>query len=66
MSFNSDTTDYKMTRQRIEARKINDIIIQMSELLIFDYQQLKKIKQITEAQMNKHKRDMIYKVDDQV
>jgi len=27
----------------------------MSELLIFDHQQLKKIKKITEAQMNKHK-----------
>jgi len=38
----------------------------MSELLIFDHQQLKKIKQITETQMNKHKRDVIYKVDDQV
>ncbi len=26
MSFDSDTTDYKITRQRIETRKINDII----------------------------------------
>jgi len=66
MSFDSDTTNYKMTRQRIEARKINEIIIQMSELLIFDHQQLKKIKQITEAQMNKHRRDVIYEVGDQV
>jgi len=55
MSFNSDMTDYKMTHQRIEARKIDDIVTQMSELLIFNRQQLKKIKQITEAQMNKHK-----------
>jgi len=38
----------------------------MSELLIFDRQQLKKIKQITEAQMNKHRQDIIYEVDDQV
>ncbi len=66
MSFDSDTTDYEMTHQRIEARKIDDIVIWMSELLIFDHQQLKKIKQITEAQMNKHKRDIIYEVDDQV
>ncbi len=66
MSFNSDTTDYEITRQRIETRKIDDIVIQMSELLIFDHQQLKKIKQIIEAQMNKHKRDVIYEVDDQV
>ncbi len=55
MSFNSDTTDYKTTCQHIETRKIDDIVTQMSELLIFDHQQLKKIKQITEAQMNKHK-----------
>jgi len=38
----------------------------MSELLIFDRQQLKKIKQITEAQVNKHRRDVIYEVGDQV
>ncbi len=38
----------------------------MSELLIFNHQQLKKIKQIIEAQMNKHRRDVIYEVDDQV
>ncbi len=66
MSFDSDTTDYEMIRQRIETRKIDDIVIRMSELFIFDRQQLKKIKQITEAQMNKHRRDVIYEVDDQV
>ncbi len=66
MSFDSDTTDYKMIHQRIETRKIDDIVTQMSELLIFDHQQLKKIKQIIEAQINKHKWDVIYEVDDQV
>jgi len=66
MSFDSDTTDYKMTRQHIKTRKINDIVIQMSELLIFNHQQLKKIKQIIEAQVNKHRRDIIYEVNDQV
>jgi len=45
MSFDSDTTDYKTICQRIEARKIDDIVTQMSELLTFDRQQLKKIKQ---------------------
>ncbi len=38
MSFNSDTIDYKTTCERLEARKANNIIIQMKELLIFDYQ----------------------------
>ncbi len=66
MSFNLNTTDYKMIHQHIETRKIDDIVIQMSELLIFDHQQLKKIKQIIEAQINKHRRDVIYEVNDQV
>ncbi len=66
MSFNSDTTDYEMTYQCIETRKIDDIVTWMSKLLIFDHQQLKKIKQIIKAQMNKHRRDIIYEVDDQV
>ncbi len=56
-----------MTRSMlISNRKINDIVIQMSELLIFDHQQLKKIKQIIEAQMNKHRQDITYEVNDQV
>ncbi len=66
MNFNSDTTDYKITCKRLEVRKVNDIIIWMKEFLIFDHQQLKKTKQIIEAQMNKHKRDIIYKVNNWV
>ena len=66
MSFNSDTTDYKITHQRIEARKIDDIITWMSKLLIFNHQQLKKIKQIIEVQINKHRQNIIYEVNDWV
>ncbi len=66
MSFDSDTTDYEITHERLEARKVDDIIIWMKELLIFNHQQLKKMKQIIEAQINKHKRDIIYEVDDWV
>jgi len=44
MSFNSDTTDYKTTHERLEARKANDIVIQMKELLNFDHQQLKMLE----------------------
>jgi len=64
MSFDLDTTDYETTHERLEARKADDIIIQMKELLIFDHQQLKKTKQIIKAQINKHKQDIIYEVDD--
>jgi len=36
MSFDSDTTDYETTHERLEARKANDIVIQMKELLSFN------------------------------
>ncbi len=38
MSFNSDTTDYKITHEWIEVRKANDIVIQMKKLLNFNHQ----------------------------
>ncbi len=66
MSFNSDTTDYETTRERLEARKADDIAIQMKELLSFDRQQLKKTKLIIEVQVNKHRRNVIYEVGDWV
>ncbi len=66
MSFDSNTTDYETTYKRLEARKVDDIVIQMKELLIFNHQQLKKTKQIIEAQINKHKWDVIYEVNDWV
>ena len=49
MSFNSDTTDYETTHERLEAKKANDIVIWMKELFSFDHQQLKKTKQIIKA-----------------
>ncbi len=64
ISFDSDTTDYETTCEWLEARKANDIVIQIKELLSFNYQQLKKTKLIIEVQINKHKRDIIYEVDD--
>ncbi len=38
MSFNSDTTDYEITHEWIKAKKVNDIVIWMKELLNFDRQ----------------------------
>ena len=66
MSFDSDTTDYEIIRERLKVRKADDIIIWMKELLSFDRQQLKKTKLIIEAQINKHRRDVIYEIDDWV
>ncbi len=66
MSFDSDTTDYEIIRERLKARKADDIVIWMKELLSFDCQQLKKTKLIIEAQINKHRRDVIYEINDWV
>jgi len=64
MSFDSDTTDYETTRERLEARKADDIVIQIKELLSFNRHQLKKTKLIIKVQINKHRRNVIYEVDD--
>jgi len=66
MSFDSDMIDYKTTHERLEARKADDIVIWMKELLNFNHQQLKKTKLIIEVQINKHRRNVIYEVDDWV
>jgi len=55
MSFDSDTTDYETTHERLEARKADDIVIRIKELLSFDRQQLKKTKLIIKVQVNKHR-----------
>jgi len=64
MSFDSDTTDYEMIHEQLEARKTNDIVIQMKELLSFNHQQLKKTKLIIKVQINKHRQNVTYVVDD--
>ncbi len=66
MSFDSDMINYETTRERLEARKADDIVIQIKELLSFNRQQLKKTKLIIEVQINKHRRNVIYEVNDWV
>ncbi len=66
MSFDSDTTDYETTCERLEARKTDNIVIWMKELLSFDHQQLKKTKLIIKVQINKHRWNVTYEVDDWV
>ncbi len=66
MSFDSNMTDYETTREWLEARKTDNIVIWMKELLSFDHQQLKKTKLIIEVQINKHRWDVTYEVNDWV
>ncbi len=37
ISFNLNTTNYEIIRERFKAKKINDIIVKMKKLLIFNY-----------------------------
>ncbi len=64
INFDSDTTDYEITCEWLKARKADDIIIQMKKLLSFNHQQLKKMKLIIEAQINKYRQNVIYKIND--
>ncbi len=66
MSFNLNMIDYKTTHERLEARKADNIVIWMKKLLSFNHQQLKKTKLIIEIQINKHRRDITYEVNDWV
>ncbi len=36
MSFDLNKTNYEITRARIKAKKINDIIVKMKKFLIFN------------------------------
>jgi hypothetical protein len=64
MNFNSNTTDYEIIHERFEVRKVNNIVVKIKELFVFNQQQLKKTKKIIESQINKHQQDVIYEVND--
>ena len=60
MSFNSNISDYDLTRERIEAEKTDDIVNRMQKLLKFDQKYMKKIKSTMRKQVNKHRKEMKY------
>ena len=64
MNFNSNISDYDSIRERIEIKKIDDIINRMQKLLKFDQKHMKKIKSIMRKQVNKHRKKMKYQIDD--
>ena len=66
MSFSSNISNYDSTRERIEAEKINDIVNRMQKLLKFDQKHIKKIRSIMRKQVNKHRKEMKYQIDDSV
>ena len=66
MNFSSNISNYDSIRERIETKKINDIVNRMQKLLKFDQKHMKKIKSIMRKQINKHHKEVKYQIDDSV
>ena len=66
MSFSSNTSDYDSTRERIETKKTDDIVNRMQKLLEFGQKHMKKIRSTMRKQVNKHRKEMKYQIDDSV
>ena len=66
MSFSSNTSDYDLTRERIEAEKTENIVNRMQKLLEFGQKRIKKIRSTMRKQVNKHRKEIEYQVDDSV
>ena len=66
MNFSPNTSNYDSTCERIKTEKTDDIVNRMQELLEFDQKHIKKIRSTMRKQINKHRKEMKYQVDDSV
>ena len=66
MSFDSDCIDYKITRERLQTNKINNIVTKIQKLLKYEYQRLKKNRETINIQINKYRKKVVYNVGDYV
>ena len=64
MSFSLNILNYDSIRERIKTEKTDDIVNRMQKLLKFDQKYMKKIRSIMRKQVNKHRKEMKYQVDD--
>ncbi len=64
MSFDSDPTEYEITRARIEAGKAKNIFEHMKRSLALIKQVLTRVRVTMKEQTDKHRKKMIYKIDD--
>ena len=60
INFNLNTSNYDSIRERIEIKKIDDIVNKMQKLLEFNQKHIKKIKSTMRKQINKHRKEMKY------
>ncbi len=64
MSFDSNSIEYEITRARIEANKAKNIFKHMKWSLALIKQVLTKVRVTMKKQIDKHRKKMIYKIDD--
>ncbi len=66
MSFDPDSIEYEITRARIEAGKAENISEHMKRSLALIKQVLARVRITMKEQIDKHRKKMIYKIDDMV
>ncbi len=64
MSFDLNSTEYEITRARIEASKAKNIFEHMKWSLALIKQALARVRITMKKQIDKHQKEMIYKIDD--
>ncbi len=64
MSFDSNSIEYEITRARIEAGKAKNIFEHMKQSLALIKQVLTRVRITMKKQTDKHRKKMIYKIDD--
>ena len=62
ISFSSDETTYKSTHKQLQSVKTEDIIIYMQKILNISLQQLEKSWESIKVQVNKHQKNVTYKI----
>jgi len=64
MSFDSNSTEYEITRARIQANKAENIFEHMKWSLALIKQTLARVRVTMKKQIDKHRKKMIYKMSD--
>jgi len=64
MSFDSNSIEYETTQARIEAGKAENIFEHMKQSLALIKQVLARVRVTMKKQIDKHRKKMIYKIDD--
>ncbi len=64
MSFDLNSTEYEITQARIQASKAENIFKHMKWSLALIKQTLARIRVTMKKQIDKHRKKMIYKIDD--